>query len=142
MYEKAQWGVLERELTAERHARRPAFTHFADPIDHTGGPPMTEIDSAGWTDLGREFATEEARRRSADHDAGLLPTGTVLAMVAALRADLINRGANLDRVTTSLEQLVAAGWKLPADQWLHLAGDTWGEVMRAGVDQGEPTTSS
>ncbi|MBC7279207.1 hypothetical protein [Nocardioides sp.] len=103
---------------------------------------MTEIDNDGWTTLGREFAAEEAQRRDQDHNAGMLPTGTVLALVAALRSDLINRGAQLERVTASLEQLAAAGWKLPADQWLHLAGDTWAEVMRPEAGHSNPTTSS
>lgn len=91
---------------------------------------MTTIDSDGWTAVGREFAAEEARRSTERHDAGVLPAGTVIALVAALRSDLIARDADRERVTAGLEKLSAAGWQLPADQWLHLAGDTWRDVMQ------------
>lgn len=131
MYEKAEWALLSRQLASEQHARRSAFSQPHEPIDHHGGATMTTIDSDGWTALGRQFADEEAQRNTARHDAGLLPTTTVIALVATLRSDLIHRGADNAAITAGLEKLTAAGWKLPADQWLHLAGDTWRDVMHS-----------
>lgn len=132
MYEKGQWNMLGRELAVELHARRGTLgqTHLATP-NNRGGQTMADIDSTGWTALGREFAAEQAQRKADAHAAGMLRPGTVLTVVASLRSDLIGRNIPLELVTTRLEHLTAAGWQLPADQWLRLAGDTWGEVMRS-----------
>lgn len=131
MYEKAEWGLLSRQLASEHHARRDAFSRPHEPTNHGG--QIMPIDSGPMSELGRQFADEEKQRSAERHDAGVLPTSTILSLVAALRADLIHRGADNERITASLEQLTRAGWELPADQWLHRAGDTWRDVMHTSA---------
>lgn len=88
------------------------------------------IDDSGVSELGHKFAAEEAQL-AADRDAaGHLRPTAVLAVVGALRSDLLRRDIDRDRVTAGLENLAVAGWKAPADEWLRMAADAWSTVLR------------
>lgn len=88
------------------------------------------IDDSGVSELGHKFAAEEAQLAADREAAGYLRPTAVLTVVGALRSDLLRRDIDRDRVTAGLEHLAVAGWKAPADEWLRMAADAYGAVLR------------
>lgn len=102
------------------------MAHFENKYTHA----QVAIDDSGVSELGRKFAVEEAQAAADREAAGYLRPTAVLTVLGALRSDLLRRDIDRDRVTAGLEHLADAGWKAPADEWLRLAADAWGVVLR------------
>lgn len=89
------------------------------------------IDDSGVSELGHKFAAEEARLAADREAAGYLRPTAILTVVGALRSDLLRRDdVDRDQVTAGLAHLAEAGWTAPADEWLRMAADAWGAVLR------------
>ncbi|MGH3975725.1 MAG: hypothetical protein ACRDS9_20695 [Pseudonocardiaceae bacterium] len=107
------------------------MAHFENKYTHRS----VEIDDRGVSALGHKFAADEARSAGERQAAGHLKPAAAISIVATLNTDLFGRDIPRDRILTGLDGLTEASWKVPTDEWLRLAADTWRDVMQASPVQ-------